>query len=212
MEEGDRDFVALSWTDDEPPLTYEDAAACMRRTADFWRGWLNHGAFPDHPWRGILQRSALTLKGLTYAPTGALLAAGCRATDDRGTLHGSTILARSPRSAACTRPRVVINRPDIVILEGLNVLQTGNHPTEFVSDYFDFSIYLDAEEDDIERWYIDRFLTLRASVFQDPRSFFRRYADLDDDEAVDTARGDLAEHQRAQPARRTSAPTASGPR
>ena len=55
--------------------TYEDAAACMRRTADFWRGWLNHGAFPDHPWRGILQRSALTLKGLTYAPTGALLAA-----------------------------------------------------------------------------------------------------------------------------------------
>ena len=75
MEEGDRDFVALSWTDDEPPLTYEDAAARMRRTADFWRGWLNHGAFPDHPWRGILQRSALTLKGLTYAPTGALLAA-----------------------------------------------------------------------------------------------------------------------------------------
>jgi type I pantothenate kinase len=85
--------------------------------------------------------------------------------------------------------RVVINRPDIVILEGLNVLQTGNDTTEFVSDYFDFSIYLDAEEDDIEQWYIDRFLTLRASVFQDPTSFFRRYADLDDDEAVDTARG-----------------------
>ena len=84
--------------------------------------------------------------------------------------------------------RVVINRPDIVILEGLNVLQTGNHPTEFVSDYFDFSIYLDAEEDDIEQWYIERFLTLRESVFQDPESFFRRYADLDDDEAVDTAR------------------------
>ena len=75
MEEGDRDFVALSWSDDDPPLTYEDAAARMRRTADFWRGWLNQGVFPDHPWRGILQRSALTLKGLTYAPTGALLAA-----------------------------------------------------------------------------------------------------------------------------------------
>ena len=84
--------------------------------------------------------------------------------------------------------RVVINRPDIVILEGLNVLQTGNDTTEFVSDYFDFSIYLDAEEDDIERWYIDRFLALRASVFQDPASFFRIYAELDDDEAVDTAR------------------------
>ena len=64
--------------------------------------------------------------------------------------------------------RVVVNRPDIVILEGLNVLQTGNDPTEFVSDYFDFSIYLDAEEDDIEQWYIERFLTLRESVFQDP--------------------------------------------
>ena len=75
MEEGDRDFVALSWSDDDPPLTYEDAAARMRRTADFWRGWLNQGVFPDHPWRGMLQRSALTLKGLTYAPTGALLAA-----------------------------------------------------------------------------------------------------------------------------------------
>ena len=85
--------------------------------------------------------------------------------------------------------RVVVNRPDIVILEGLNVLQTGNDTTEFVSDYFDFSIYLDAEETDIERWYIDRFLTLRASVFQDPASFFRIYAELDDDEAVATARG-----------------------
>ncbi len=96
--------------------------------------------------------------------------------------------------------RVVINRPDIVILEGLNVLQTGNHPTEFVSDYFDFSIYLDAEEDDIERWYIDRFLTLRASVFQDPEVVLP---------AVRRARRrrggrhrprHLAEHQRAQPA------------
>ncbi len=85
--------------------------------------------------------------------------------------------------------RVVINRPDIVILEGLNVLQTANDTTEFVSDYFDFSIYLDAEEHDIEQWYIDRFLTLRASVFQDPTSFFRIYAELGDEEAVDTARG-----------------------
>ena len=63
MEEGDRDFVALSWTEDEPPLTYEDAADRMRRTAGFWRGWLNHGAFPDHPWRGMLQRSALDAEG-----------------------------------------------------------------------------------------------------------------------------------------------------
>ncbi len=84
---------------------------------------------------------------------------------------------------------VVLRRPDIVILEGLNVLQTGSEATEFVSDYFDFSIYLDAEEDDIEAWYVERFLTLRGSVFQDPDSFFRFYADLSDAEAVETARG-----------------------
>lgn len=90
--------------------------------------------------------------------------------------------------------RVVIEQPDIVILEGLNVLQTGpvtsdGGPNEFVSDFFDFSIYIDADECDIERWYVDRFLTLRESVFQDPDSFFRSYADLTDEEAVETARG-----------------------
>lgn len=84
--------------------------------------------------------------------------------------------------------RVVVERPDIVILEGLNVLQSGNDATEFVSDYFDFSIYIDADERDIERWYVERFLALRESVFQDPDSFFRFYADLSDDEAVETAR------------------------
>jgi len=84
--------------------------------------------------------------------------------------------------------KVVVNRPDIVILEGLNVLQTGDNSTEFVSDYFDFSIYLDAEETDIEQWYIERFLAFRESVFQNPDSYFRRFAELDDEEAVDTAR------------------------
>ncbi len=84
--------------------------------------------------------------------------------------------------------QVVIEQPDIVILEGLNVLQVGESRTEFVSDYFDFSIYVDADEADIEQWYVDRFLTLRESVFQDPDSFFSNYADLSDDEAVATAR------------------------
>jgi type I pantothenate kinase len=84
--------------------------------------------------------------------------------------------------------RAVVRSPDIVIIEGLNVLQTGSDAREFVSDYFDFSIYIDADEPDIEQWYVDRFLALRASVFQDPDSFFRFYADLSDDEAIDTAR------------------------
>ena len=68
MREGDERFVALSWSDHEPPQSYQDAADRMWRTQEYWREWLNHGEFPDHPWRTQLQRSALTLKGLTYAP------------------------------------------------------------------------------------------------------------------------------------------------
>jgi type I pantothenate kinase len=84
---------------------------------------------------------------------------------------------------------VVIERPDILILEGLNVLQVTNVGNEFVSDYFDFSIYVDAAEEDILDWFIARFMKLRESVFQDPDSFFRHYAELSDEEAVATATG-----------------------
>jgi type I pantothenate kinase len=82
---------------------------------------------------------------------------------------------------------VTVRQPDILILEGLNVLQVGLEANEFVSDYFDFSIYVDAAEADVEQWYIDRFLRLRETVFQDPDSFFRHYAHLTHDEAVSTA-------------------------
>ncbi|MGB2722313.1 MAG: glycoside hydrolase family 15 protein [Rhodococcus sp. (in: high G+C Gram-positive bacteria)] len=75
MTEGDNVFVALSWSDLPAPQTFEEAADKMWRTSECWRQWITIGRFPDHPWRGYLQRSALTLKGLTYAPTGALLAA-----------------------------------------------------------------------------------------------------------------------------------------
>ena len=83
---------------------------------------------------------------------------------------------------------MTVRQPDILILEGLNVLQTGVESTEFVSDYFDFSIYIDAMEADIEGWYVDRFLALRQTVFQNPASFFTHYAHLTDAEAVDVAR------------------------
>ena len=86
----------------------------------------------------------------------------------------------------------VVDQPDIVIVEGLNVLQsgdgTGRPARVFVSDYFDFSIYIDADEADIERWYVDRFRALRETVFRDPRSYFHRYASLDDVETERTAR------------------------
>jgi type I pantothenate kinase len=79
-----------------------------------------------------------------------------------------------------------------MILEGLNVLQTGvgkgeNYAPVFVSDYFDFSIYVDADEEHVKHWYVERFLTLRRTAFRDPASYFRRYAVLSDDEAREKA-------------------------
>jgi type I pantothenate kinase len=82
---------------------------------------------------------------------------------------------------------VIVKRPDILILEGLNVLQVSGEKAEFVSDYFDFSIYIDADEADIMEWYVERFFTLRETVFKDPNSFFRHFAALSNDEARATA-------------------------
>ncbi|MDO4908312.1 MAG: type I pantothenate kinase [Corynebacterium sp.] len=78
-----------------------------------------------------------------------------------------------------------VNQPDIMILEGLNVLQTG--PDLMVSDFFDFSIYVDAPTNHIEQWYVDRFLELRTTHFNNPESHFRTYADLDDAAAIAVA-------------------------
>ena len=75
MHEGDTLFVSLSWSEHPGPTTYEEAYSRLVWTAHHWQHWLDHGQFPDHPWRTALQRSALTLKGLSYANTGALVAA-----------------------------------------------------------------------------------------------------------------------------------------
>jgi type I pantothenate kinase len=83
----------------------------------------------------------------------------------------------------------VVHQPDILIVEGLNVLQVGSDAMEFVSDYFDFSIYIDAVESDIENWYIERFLALRKTVFSNPASFFTHFAHLTDEQAIEVARG-----------------------
>ncbi|HEX2215255.1 MAG TPA: type I pantothenate kinase [Xanthobacteraceae bacterium] len=87
---------------------------------------------------------------------------------------------------------IEVDRPDILIVEGLNVLQTGRPPKDgkvipFVSDFFDFSIYLDAGEEVLLDWYVDRFLTLRGTAFRDPKSYFHRYSQLSDVEATETA-------------------------
>src|SRR5947209_5269689 len=75
LREGEKAFVALGWSDHPLPTSYDEAEKRMAQTARFWQEWLKHGNFPDHPWRTYLQRSALTLKGLTYAPSGAMVAA-----------------------------------------------------------------------------------------------------------------------------------------
>ena len=87
---------------------------------------------------------------------------------------------------------VEVDRPDILIVEGLNVLQTGRPPKDgkaipFVSDFFDFSVYIDADETVLEGWYVDRFLALRETAFRDPKSYFHRYSALSDKEASATA-------------------------
>ncbi len=88
--------------------------------------------------------------------------------------------------------RLTIDQPDILIVEGLNVLQTGRPPRDGrgipnVSDFFDLSIYLDADVADLRKWYIDRFFSLRDGAFRNPLSYFHRYAALSDREAHDTA-------------------------
>jgi type I pantothenate kinase len=90
--------------------------------------------------------------------------------------------------------QTVVDRPDILIVEGLNVLQPARMPKDgtaipFVSDFFDFSVYIDADEADLHRWYVNRFLRLRHTAFRDPLSYFRRYAELPEAEAIGIADG-----------------------
>jgi type I pantothenate kinase len=85
---------------------------------------------------------------------------------------------------------VEVDRPDILIVEGLNVLQPNRSPKDgkpYVSDFFDFSIYIDAREDVLESWYVERFMRLRETAFRDPKSYFNRYSKVNDAEAKETA-------------------------
>jgi len=83
---------------------------------------------------------------------------------------------------------VVVRSPDILIVEGLNVLQASTGTTTFVSDFFDLGIYVDAQVQDVRRWYIERFHMLRRTVFTNPDSYFARFAALSEEEATNTAR------------------------
>src|SRR3954447_7507850 len=90
--------------------------------------------------------------------------------------------------------RQVVDSPDVLVLEGLNVLQAGSRPDGQVpevslSDFFDFSVYVDASEQDISRWYVERFLALRRTAFSDTGAYFHRFAELTDEEATEIALG-----------------------
>ena len=88
---------------------------------------------------------------------------------------------------------ITVETPDILIVEGLNILQPGDlprtgNPIVFASDFIDFSVYIDADEDVLEAWYVERFMKLRQTAFRDPKSFFKRFAELTEPTAMETAK------------------------
>ena len=117
MREGEVAFVALAWTDHPAPATYDEAHRRLVYTADYWHEWLSHGDFPDHPWRTHLQRSALTLKGLIYAPTGAMVAAP------------TTSLPETPGGSRNWDYRYAWVRDSTFLLSGLYTLGFDGRPT-----------------------------------------------------------------------------------
>ncbi|MBV9088853.1 MAG: glycoside hydrolase family 15 protein [Mycobacteriaceae bacterium] len=127
LTEGDNVFVALSWSKHPAPQTYDEAADKMWKTSECWRQWINIGDFPDHPWRSFLQRSALTLKGLTYSPTGALLAAS------------TTSLPETPRGERNWDYRYAWVRDSTFALWGLYTLGLDREADDFFSFIADVS-------------------------------------------------------------------------
>ncbi len=134
---GQQVFCALSWGDASPPETFAAAHERLSRTGNFWHEWISRGSFPDHPWRGYLQRSALTLKGLTYDPTGALLAAA------------TTSLPETPGGERNYDYRFSWLRDSTFMLWGLSTLGLDRE----ANDYFYFLTDLAEEEADLQIMY-----------------------------------------------------------
>jgi alpha,alpha-trehalase len=134
---GDQVFCALSWGDGVAPETFAEAHDRLSRTGDFWHRWIARGRFPDHPWRAYLQRSALTLKGLIYAPTGAMLAAA------------TTSLPETPGGERNFDYRFSWLRDSTFLLWGLYTLGLDRE----ASDYFYFLTDLAEEQADLQIMY-----------------------------------------------------------
>jgi GH15 family glucan-1,4-alpha-glucosidase len=134
---GDQAFCALSWGDATPPRSFTEAQQRLSSTADFWHEWVSGGTFPDHPWRNYLVRSALTLKGLIYAPTGALLAAA------------TTSLPETPGGERNYDYRYTWLRDSTFMLWGLYTLGLRRD----ANDFYNFLADLTEQESDLQIMY-----------------------------------------------------------
>ena len=178
------------------------------------------GRWPDHPKVDLVTTDGFLYPNAELAARGLMERKGFpESFDTRGLLEFlRAVKSGAPRAIAPVYDHVVydivddrtvvVENPDIVIVEGLNVLQVDRDGTEFVSDYFDFSIYIDADPAHIEEWYVQRFFTLRNSVFTRPESYFRNFAGLDDTAAEQMAVSGNASTARTCAA--TSNPPATG--
>jgi type I pantothenate kinase len=160
--------------------------------------------WPDHPRVELVTTDGFLLPNAELVRRGLLARKGFPESYDQRALLRFLAAVKSGRDGVAAPvyshltydvvadESVVIHRPDILLVEGLNVLQpprldTRGRPRLAVSDFFDFSVYVDAAVSDVRAWYVERFLALRRTAFADPSSYFHRFAAMDDDEARRTA-------------------------
>jgi len=159
--------------------------------------------WPQHPRVALITTDGFLLPNAELARRGLMQRKGFPESYDRKALLRFVIAVKSGADEVrapvyshlgydVTGEHATVQRPDIVLLEGLNVLQPARtrgdgRPGLAISDFFDFSVYVDAAPADVRAWYVQRFLRLRETAFQDPASYFHRYAGLDRDEAVELA-------------------------
>ena len=160
--------------------------------------------WPEHPSVALVTTDGFLLPNAELERRGLMTRKGFPESYDRKALLRFVIDIKSGKDEVeapiyshlvydVTDEKVVVKSPDIVIIEGLNVLQPARARDDgrtglAVSDFFDFSVYVDAATSDIRRWYVNRFRRLRETAFRDPASYFTRYAGMTDDEAVDEAK------------------------
>ncbi|NLT30873.1 MAG: type I pantothenate kinase [Propionibacterium sp.] len=159
--------------------------------------------WPDHPHVALVTTDGFLLPNADLMRRGILQRKGFPESYDRRALQRFVMDVKSGRPATAPvyshlvydivpEESIVVDKPDILIVEGLNVLQPARTRADgttslALSDFFDFSVYVDADSRDIRRWYLERFMLLRETAFRDPRSYFTRYSELTEEEAYTTA-------------------------